>query len=192
MGFADPPASAAFVHIDTRTGFEVVTFRPVAGGWHVDGCTTAVEDGLAWAVDYHIEVDEGWTTRSALIGSVTAAGRRSVALHADGTGGWLVDGLPEPGLDGCLDVDLESSAVTNLLPVRRLDLAVGAGADTPAVYVRAADLSVERIDQRYDRADEHGYDYASATFDVRARLRTDRSGLVLDYPGLARRLAGKL
>jgi hypothetical protein len=36
-----------------------------------------------------------------------------VTLRADGDGSWVVDGRPAPQLDGCLDVDLESSSMTN-------------------------------------------------------------------------------
>jgi hypothetical protein len=193
MAFLAPPETAAFTHAEARTGFEVVTFRPVDGGWHIDGCTSAVEAGDAWSVDYHIEVDEGWVTRSALVANLSAAGRRSVALHADGAGRWLIDGLPAPHLDGCLDLDLESSAVTNALPVRRLALAVGADADAPAAYVRAADLFVERLEQRYVRVCDDGerrcYDYTAPAFDFACRLRYDGAGVVLTYPGIAVRAA---
>ena len=108
-----------------------------------------------------------------------------------GAGRWLVDGRPAPGLDGCADVDLEASACTNTVPVHRLRLAAGAQAAAPAAYVRAVDLAVERLDQTYRRApdtaagDEPVFDYAAPRFDVACRLAYDRSGLVVDYPGLA-------
>jgi uncharacterized protein len=38
-----------------------------------------------------------------------------------------------------------------LFPARRLELAVGRHADAPAAYVRAEDLRVERLEQRYLR-----------------------------------------
>ncbi len=41
-----------------------------------------------------------------------------------------VDGEPAPHLDGVLDVDLESSALTNAFPVHRLDY--------PGIAIRAA------------------------------------------------------
>jgi hypothetical protein len=53
-------------------------------------------------------------------------------------------------------VDFESSALTNAFPVHRLELQVGEEADAPAAYVRALDLSVERLDQRYVRLDDDG------------------------------------
>lgn len=110
-------------------------------------------------------------------------------LKADGCGRWLVDGEGASHLDGCLDVDLEASAMTNALPVRRLDLRVGSGAAAPAVYVRAVDLAVERLEQFYlrttDESTHQCYDYIAPAFDVACRLVYDESGLVLDYPGIA-------
>jgi hypothetical protein len=121
----------------------------------------------------------------------TAAGSFERLLEADGVARWRVDGVRRPDLDGCFDVDLESSACTNLLPVRRLQLRVGEATDAPAVYVRAADLTVERLEQHYRRVEDDGpheaYDYAAPTFDFAGRLLYDRSGLVTDYPGIASR-----
>jgi uncharacterized protein len=110
-------------------------------------------------------------------------------LEADGNGRWLVNGNPARRLDGCLDVDLEASAMTNALPVRRLGLPVAAGAAAPAAYVRAVGLAVERLEQTYARTTDDAarqcYDYAAPAFDFEARLVYDESGLVLDYPGIA-------
>lgn len=123
----------------------------------------------------------------------SAAGRHEFALDADGVGGWRVDGAPAPHLDGCLDVDLESSSLTNALPVRRLGLGPGQASAAPAAYVRALDLSVERLEQRYARTDDGGnrerYDYTAPAFDFRCELVYDESGLVLEYPGIADRAA---
>ncbi|MGH3311982.1 MAG: hypothetical protein ACRDP3_15580 [Streptomyces sp.] len=45
MDFRDPPRTAAWQHVEARSGFEVVYFHSVDDGWRIDGCTTAVEDG---------------------------------------------------------------------------------------------------------------------------------------------------
>jgi hypothetical protein len=188
--FAEPPASAAWRHVDAREGFEVVFIRREAGGFAIDGRTSAVE-GEAWAVAYTIAVDEAWRTRSARVSSLWAGGRREASIEADCAGGWRVDGEAAPGLDGCLDVDLEASAFTNAFPVHRLGLAVGESADAPAAYVRAPDPDVERLEQRYTRIEDEGphrrFDYEGPAFGFRAVLVYDESGLVLDYPGIAQR-----
>jgi uncharacterized protein len=72
--------------------------------------------------------------------------------------------------------------------VHRLRLEVGAGADAPAAFVRALDLRVERLEQRYARAAEFVFTYAAPRFDYAGRLEYDVHGLLLDYPGIAERV----
>ena len=189
----DLPATAAWRHLDARDGFEVVFLRRESGGYHVEGHSTAVEEGEAWGIRYVITLDRSWATRSARVTGRSSTGDHEVRLEADGAGGWQVDGEPAPELAGCLDVDLEASGFTNAFPVHRLALSVGGRADAPAAYVRATDLRVERLEQTYTRLPDEGnrsrYDYASPAFDFRAVLVYDEFGLVLDYPGIAVRVA---
>ncbi|WP_278264573.1 putative glycolipid-binding domain-containing protein [Nocardia sp. AG03] len=189
--FAPLPSSAAWRQHDARTGFEVACFRDGERGVVAEGVVTAVEDDSPWAIEYRLRVDEGWHTRSAQITARYPGARRALTLQSDGLGRWQIDGVTAPELDGCLDVDLAASAFTNALPVHRLALPVGEGADTPAVYV-ATDLTVSRLDQHYRRLADgtaQRYDYASRRFDFRATLDFDESGLIANYPGLATRTA---
>jgi uncharacterized protein len=192
VAFRELPRTAAWWHIDVRAGFEVLFLIPDGSGYQLEGHTAAVERDETWAVHYVITIDDGWSTSFARIDSWSQAGHRHVSLEADGAGRWRLDGRAAPELDGCLDVDLESSACTNTLPVHRLHLDVGRVADVPSAYVRALDLSVERLEQRYARVDDHGtttqYDYRAPAFEFEARLVFDETGLVVDYPGIARRV----
>ena len=113
----------------------------------------------------------------------------AITLQHDGDGHWQVDGTPRPELDGCLDVDLEASALTNAFPVNRLNLAVGDRAEAPAAYVRTEDLRVERLEQHYVRLDATRYHYSAPRFDFECELVYDDAGLVTDYPGIATRVA---
>jgi hypothetical protein len=184
----EPGRAAAWRHLGAREGFEVAFLRPERDGRRLEGHATGVEDGEAWGVRYDLGVDGRWATRSALVFGLAAQGSYAVRLEGDGAGRWLVDGVHAPELDGCLDVDLEASASTNCLPVRRLALAVGERAEAPAVYVRAADLAVERLEQSYTRLDGRRYDYSGPAFGYRAVLAYDEHGLVRDYPGIAARV----
>jgi len=189
MSFGVLPVTAAWHHRGARLGFEVAYFAPSGQGYHIHGCTTAAEDGQTWMVRYAIRLDQTWATRSARITGRSASGIRHARLESDGLGRWQVDGEAAPRLDGCLDVDLESSAMTNALPVHRMGLPVDARASAPAAYVRALDLSAGRLDQDYARTSDEGrhqrYDYAAPVFGFTCQLVYDESGLVLDYPGIA-------
>jgi hypothetical protein len=187
------PATAAWRHLDARVGFEVVFLRHANDRYHLDGHATAVEKGEAWTIRYTLTLDSNWATSYAQIVGRSVLGERELRLESDGAGKWRVDGEPMAQLSGCVDVDLEASACTNALPVNRLKLEIGQAADAPAVYVRARDLQVERLEQRYERlpnaADRVCYEYVAEGFDFRAVLVYDQFGLVLDYPGIAVRVA---
>jgi hypothetical protein len=187
MPFLAPPASAAWRHEGARSGFEVAYFRPEGGGYLLSGCTTAVEDHRSSIVSYEIRVDAGWNTRSAKVVGRTDAGVGTLNLEYGRDGRWQIDGAVAPHLDGCRDVDRESSAMTNTLPVHRLDLSQHQHASAPAAYVRAADLRVQRLEQRYVRTggeSEQKYNYTAPAFDFACQLTYDEAGFVLRYPGI--------
>jgi hypothetical protein len=191
MAFVPLPPSAAWAHRDTRLGFEVAYFQPLNPGYLLSGATTAVEEGQSWIVDYRLRVDSRWRTRSARVAGRSTTGLYARLLESDTEGRWRIDGEPAPHLDGCLDVDLESSAMANTLPVHRLALFPGAPAQVPAAYVRSLSLSVERLEQHYTRISDEGprqhYRYVAPAFDFSCRLVYDEAGLVLTYPGIAER-----
>jgi hypothetical protein len=186
------PPVAAWRHHGARDGFEVAFLRRTPGGWEIQGSTAAVEGGQPWAVRYLVAVTDGWLTQHVEVSSLSPAGEHRRLLDHDGAGTWWIDGARAPHLTGCLDVDLESSAVTNTLPVHRLALAVSAGAEAPAAYVRALDLGVERLEQRYQRradgVEGQRYDYTAPGLAFSCRLAYDHDGLVTRYPGLATRV----
>jgi hypothetical protein len=193
MSFTAPPESAAWLHREERSGFEVVYFQSVDGGHLITGCTTALEENQTWIVEYEIRIDPQWRTRYARVRGRSGTGARTTELETDGEGRWDVNGHRESSLDGCLDLDLESSAMTNALPVHRLGLGRDEHADAPAAYLRAVDLGVQRLEQEYVRIDDDGarqrYHYTAAAFAFACDLTYDESGLVLDYPGIATRAA---
>lgn len=188
------PAQAAWRHLGASEGFEVVFPRREDECLRLIGGSSALEEGNAWAIRYELAIGADWVTRSARVSSLTRRGAAEVLLDGDGAGSWSVDGCPAPELDGLLDVDLECSVCTNFMPIRRLGLSVGERAVASAVYVRARDLGVERLDQTYERipdAQDGGqrYDYASPRFGYAAVLAYAPDGLVRDYPDLAVRVA---
>ena len=180
----DLPEFAAWRFVDGVDGFEVV--YPAHG--RLRGHTSAVEDGRPYAVGYEIELDERWRTRRARVWADTLDRTGEIVLASDGDGSWTLDGVPAPHLDGLFDVDLEASACTNTLPVHRMPFPVGEVVRAAAGYVRALDLSVTRLQQTYRRIDAHRFAYTSEA-DFRAVLEYDAAGLIVDYPGVARRFA---
>lgn len=190
MSLAPLPSRSAWRHHTAREAVEVTGVEAAADGTRLRGTVTGVEDGAPWALGYDITVDPDWCTRRAEVRSLLPGDRSRVVLLRGADGRWQVDGRDRPDLGDCVDVDLEGSAMTNTLPVHRLDLAERTPA--PAAYVRL-DLSVHRLEQWYGPTTPAGdgsvlVAYDAPEFDARFDLRHDAAGLVLDYPFLATRL----
>lgn len=189
MRLKPSPAGASWTHTGARTGFEVAFFEDLDAGHRLSGHTTAHESSALWSVGYDVVVDRLWRTVAVRASNLTAAGEGKLTLTRDSEGRWTANGEQRPDLDGCGDVDFESSAVTNTLPLHRLDFIGGVGVDVPAAFVRADDLRVERLEQRYTliEADREQilFRYESSTFEFACDLRYDRSGLIVEYPGIA-------
>jgi hypothetical protein len=190
VSFAELPKAASWEHRGSHVGFEVAYFEHTDGTRTVEGWTTAVEGGRPWMVTYDIRLDAAWRTLRASLHGRSVSGAGATVLESDGAGSWRVDDQPAPLRDGCLDVDLESSALTNAFPVQRLKLSVGETASAPAAYIRT-DLSVDRLEQEYVRAADQPpgqrYLYSAPAFSFSCALRYDQSGVVLEYPGIAAR-----
>ena len=155
----------------------------------MSGQTTAKENSM-WSVGYEIEVDTGWRAKAVRAHNVTCAGRKELRLERSRSGG-TVNGRHRPELSDCKDVDFESSAVTNTVPIHRIEFVVGVPVDVPAVFVRAEDLRVERLEQQYTLTEVTGeglaFHYSSSTFEFNCELQFDAAGLIVDYPGIAAR-----
>lgn len=182
---------AAWQHVEGRRGFEVARLEPAAdGATRIDGHSTGEDEGLAWGMHYVLEVDARWATRSLDAAGFAEDGPWSLSLRADGEGSWERDGAPAPEFDGCLDVDMVSTVLTNTLAVRRLGLEVEGSGSLDAVWIGTpAGREVERMPQRYARRGIRGFRFEVVGGDFAAELEIDEYGLVVSYPGLAVRVA---
>ena len=83
-------------------------------------------EGVAYGARYELVCDEQLAHPLAVDRMHATAARCS--LESDGEGRWTdAAGKPLPALDGCIDIDLSASPLTNTLPVRRcgIDPAMG-------------------------------------------------------------------
>jgi hypothetical protein len=158
--------------------------RETATGAVIEGTAVFSEAGRPCRLDYRVVCDAaGRTVSTRVTGSldVTAV---DVAIDVDATRSWTLNGQPCPAVQGCEDVDLSFSPATNLLPIRRTRLAVGARVPVRAAWLRLPGLTLEVLDQTYERVSESQYRYESRGGSFVAMLETNAVGLVTRYPGL--------
>jgi uncharacterized protein len=173
-------------------GLEHLHLTRYDGGVLADGLLVGVHEGSPFRARYVVQCDEAWRVREVRIDLLDAANRR-LDLIADGEGHWTdSSGGALPGLAGCFDVDISATPFTNTLPIRRLALAPGASADINVAYVALPELSVQPRLQRYAclalNAGSGRYRFESPFHHFVAELPVDQDGLVVDYPGLFRRI----
>lgn len=174
-------------------GIEHLQLTSGQDGIVADGVIIGLAEGRPFRASYLIRCNGAWRVRELQV-SLLVPHQRQLHLHADGEGHWTITGgEPYPPLDGCLDVDLSATPLTNTLPIRRLGLRPGDSADIMVAFIVVPALSVTPRPQRYTRLeDDHDggarYRYESRDGDFTADLPVDIDGLVGDYPGLFRRI----
>jgi hypothetical protein len=105
-----------------------------------------------------------------------------IELSVDAARRWWLNGAECTAVAGCIDLDLNFSPSTNLLPIRRLELAIGQEAAVRAAWLRFPGFSLEPLEQYYRRIHEAAYRYESAGGRFVAELQVNAAGFVTRYP----------
>lgn len=156
-----------------------------------DSVVLAIDDEQGpFRLTYQLAWDDAWRLCRADLEVVAGETRRSLSLTMNGDGRWHDrDGRPRRDLDGCLDIDIWPTPFTNSFPIRRQPLAVGERREFRLAWVSAPSLTVEAKAQAYTRLAERRYLFESLDGSgFRVELPVDAEGIVLDYPGLFRRV----
>ena len=149
------------------SGHEACRVLGVETGWRLEGVAVFAHDRQPCRLDYRIECDPHWVTRTADVTGWLGNPAIEVLCARDGDGRWQLNGHVCEDVTGCVDVDLNFSPSTNLLPIRRL---------SPAV----ASFALEPLEQTYTRLGDGRYRYE--TFgDFVAEVTVDEMGLAIRY-----------
>lgn len=148
-------------------------------GTTLRGTAVFVEEHQPCRLDYTIRCDDAWRTQSARVEGWFGTKNIDLTIEArDGV--WTMNGETIDAVRGAIDVDLNFSPSTNLLPIRRLGLAVGGEAPVRAAWLRFPSFTLEPLDQIYTRIAADRYRYRSLT-GFEGELTVDAEGFVADY-----------
>jgi hypothetical protein len=177
-------ASILWARLD-RPGHEAARLSRSGSSWQLEGVAVLVHDDEPVCLDYTIVCTSEWRTRSVRVNGWMGTRAVDVAIDAS-DGSWMMNGSLCPAVADSIDVDLNFSPSTNLLPIRRLNPAIGERVAMRAAWLRFPSLTLEPLDQTYSRLTDDLYRYESAGGRFVADLRVNTAGFVIDYPGVWR------
>lgn len=162
-------------------GDETLTLRWENEGW------TALGEVTRERVSYVLRLTATWQVTQFLL--FRDQDEPDLWLGTDGAGRWgEVNGAHRPDLDGCSFLDLGCTPFTNTLPIRRLALDVGDGADITAAVVDVETLGIVPVQQRYEHLAPQRWRYSNLDTGFNTEVAVDEYGLVHDYPEHFRRV----
>lgn len=142
---------------------------------------------------YRVECDALWRVRSARVSLASAPGGE-LSFDGDGDGRWTDGrGAAFPEFDGCFEIDISATPFTNTLPIRRIDLAIGASAEISVIYLLIPEMTARRSRQLYTRLGNKSYRFEEkGVFNgFTAEISIDEDGFVVDYPQLFKKIGGR-
>jgi hypothetical protein len=185
----------AWERADESAGHSMARVERLPGGWRCHGAEVLAGPDELLSCWFRVDLDDDWVTREVEVGAVARDGQRTLTMSADDRRRWQVDGRHRPDLDGCVDVDVAATPLTNTFPIRRLgDLDAGRPVTTPIAWVDVPSLAVTRVDQTYRRLPDvaglPAWEYSDPHHGAFV-LTVDADGLVVGYEGFARRVAAR-
>jgi uncharacterized protein len=179
-----PDTSILWRRID-RSGHEYARLSREGTGWRLEGVALFEHERLPCNLRYIVSCDEEWLTKGAQVVGWVGSRVVDVRIIADTAQQvWRLNDQICADVAGSLDVDLNFSPSTNLLPIRRLGLAVGQRAEVRAAWLRFPSFTLEPLVQSYARTNEHTYVYESGGGSFVAQLQVADVGWPIAYENL--------
>ncbi|MGE0313410.1 MAG: putative glycolipid-binding domain-containing protein [Lautropia sp.] len=148
------------------------------------------EDDAPFRLSYQLRWNARGLLRRAELKVRKGSAVRYLFLRVDHFGTWRgKDGEHLARLDGCVDIDIWPTPLTNSFPIWRSRMRIGERREFKMAWVSAPDLTVEPKAQAYTRLDDRRYLFESLDgTGFEAVLPVDDDGFVLDYPDLFSRV----
>lgn len=167
-------------------GHEAARVYQLNAEWCLEGTAVFATDDRPCTLSYLVVCDSTWNSLRGSVSGWLGSDNVNIEITVDDHRRWLLNGAEHPAVNGCVDLDLNFSPSTNLLPIRRLNLAIGQHAEVSAAWLRFPSFEFEPLSQIYTRLDEFTYRYSSNDGKFMRDLTVNEAGLVTDYPGLWR------
>ncbi|MBI4636154.1 MAG: putative glycolipid-binding domain-containing protein [Candidatus Rokubacteria bacterium] len=173
-----------------QPGHESARLVSQRSSWHLIGTAVFAHNEQPCRLDYAVVCDSEWQTSSGRVTGWVGNQTVEIEVSVDAARRWRLNGAECPAVAGSIDLDLNFSPSTNVLPIRRLGLAIGQEVVVRAAWLRFPSFALEPLDQLYRRIDVATYRYESAGGRFVTELRVNAAGLVTRYPNIWQLEAG--
>jgi hypothetical protein len=168
-------------------GHDTATIAEGSAGAELRGMAVFRDEGGPTALQYRVRCNARWHTTEAQVHGWRGKEPIELRVVRDEQGHWSLNGTSYPAVAGCLELDLNFTPATNLVPLRRLNLAIGRMAEVRSAWLEWPTGMLRPLVQRYSRESAATYHYEADlpggdTFT--GVLRVDPLSWVLDYAGL--------
>lgn len=177
------PTSILWQRIDTA-GHDACCIQQTAGGWCIEGMAVFQSNKKPARFVYQVICDDAWQTQRALIHGAVGDEELQADIVRSARGRWKLNGVPQPQLDGCDDLDIAFTPATNTIPIRKLSLRTADTAIVRAAWLNIEDNEFSVLEQSYTKVSRSEYAYHAPRFNFRAKLTVNASGIVTNYPKL--------
>jgi uncharacterized protein len=164
-------------------GHEACSLYQAGAEWRLEGMAVFLSDDGPCRLSYAISCDSSWNTLRGTVSGWVGNDNIEIEISRDANHCWQLNGSESSAVSGCIDLDLNFSPATNLLPIRRLNLEIGQEAEVRAAWLRFPSFELEPLAQIYTRLNEFTYRYSSTGGTFVRDLAINEAGLVTDYPG---------
>ena len=165
-------------------GHEFAEFSSDAQSHTLTGSAVFVAEGKSCMLSYKVVCNELWQTQEVHVQGVVKGKHIEITLEVSQHKVWTLNGIEQPQVEGCIDVDLAFTPATNLLPIKRCNLAIGKSEHAVAAWLKFPELTLEKLSQTYRRISDSQFHYSSAGGKFETDLTVKASGLISNYPEL--------
>ena len=165
-------------------GHEAARLFTRDSSWRLTGTAVFSYNQQPCKLDYWIICNSEWRTISGSVVGWVGDKEIDVEISVDPLLNWRLNGEEIPDVAGCIDLDLNFSPSTNLLPIRRLDLKVGEEATVRAAWLRFPGFNLEPLEQLYRRSGLAIYHYESAGGRFVTDITVNDTGFPTLYPNI--------
>ncbi|MCE5169858.1 putative glycolipid-binding domain-containing protein [Paenibacillus profundus] len=147
----------------------------------IEGKVISGENNEKSFIDYTVKCDQEGNTSEVILSVQNENSSQTLQVLRDNNNRWTLNGNEIQKLSGLKDIDIGVTPSTNVLPIKRLNLAVGESATVTAAWIRFPHLEIQPLEQSYERINNNTYIYKSIKSGYTARLEVDSNGVVVEY-----------